>query len=234
MDSQNKEDMLKKVLALGAVTVVIVAFVTMNNQSSMQQASGLRSETAQNAIKSSVNYVNDLNSVNQTNYMPVDGETGLVEESVSGKTKVTYKKVSSGVTSIIGQNANDDTGLLTIVYDITATNGDAYVGMDSNEVNFSVEKLVANMPYKLPNLNGVIATLTSSTCSITINNNCIIHEGDTERFKLYTVIQLPNVGNFGLYRVTLEGFHWAKTDLAQLNITKVLMYPYKTNWIYLN
>lgn len=235
MDSQNKEHTLKKVMVLGAIAVVMVSLVAVNNQGNMQQASSSRSVTSQTAMNLSANPANDMSMVGKTNYLSIEDESGQAEESISGKTKIKVEKISSATTMIDGGGTNDDTGFFVITYRITAVGGDVYVpvGTVNGDVDFLVQRKSNGNILSLSGVNSVV-TSNGFPCTVTVNNNCRVNEGEIVTFKLTTVVELPTIGTAGNYRIKMNGISWAKTDLPQLNIAKVFMYPYRTDWIYLN
>lgn len=94
MDPKNKEHTLKKVMVLGAIAVVIIAYAGVSNVNVSQQASSLRSPVAQN---SSLIYTPNNIPVYTEDQMIAGGGVKLTDEQ---STKL-EKEISKAFISIV-------------------------------------------------------------------------------------------------------------------------------------
>ena len=116
--------------------------------------------------------------------------------------------VSTNTDATTGTSANDDVGMFTIKYKVTATGGDLYIGSTTASHIYRVEKngttVVSNA------LSAAVVNNTDTT--MTSKGNYVIEEGESETFTLYITAPLPAVGTSGQYRAALTGIKWDSID----------------------
>ena len=123
--------------------------------------------------------------------------------------------VSTDTSATTGTSANDDVGLFTIKFKVTAFGESAYVSSSTVGYTYALDK-------------GGVSTSTALTSASIVNNtdtditavfgNYMIEDGETEQFTL--TVSLPmsaGTHTSGQYRVSLTGVKWSTTDETVVN-----------------
>ncbi|MES3031431.1 MAG: peptidoglycan-binding protein [Patescibacteria group bacterium] len=114
--------------------------------------------------------------------------------------------VSVNESVVAGESANDDVGVFSITYRLTASGGAAYI--PSNFTDYIVEK--SGSVVSSANIGAVVVNNTDLTQ--TSSGNYKIEDGDSETFTL--TVSVPNGGGLtaGQYRMRITGIKWGSTD----------------------
>jgi peptidoglycan hydrolase-like protein with peptidoglycan-binding domain len=141
--------------------------------------------------------------------------------------------VSTATDSTTGTSANDDVGLFTIKYKVTAIGDTVYVSSlaTSAGLTYAVDK-------------GGTATTSNSMSASLVNNddttltsvgNYEIEEGESETFTLSVSVPLGTGGTSGQYRLALTGVKWDTTDdISMDNTYSSALDEFKTAYKVLN
>lgn len=127
--------------------------------------------------------------------------------------------------------ADNDTGTFEIRFRVTAFGGDVYIpsGTSTSAVLYAVDRAGVTTN------NGVNAVLVANGgTDVSSNGNYRIDEGETAAFTLTASVSLPQAGDAGLYRLTLNGINWNTTDDINSNNTDNFSEEFKTQYIDLN
>ncbi len=125
--------------------------------------------------------------------------------------------ISTNETITSGNSSNDDTGLFTIKFKVTAIGDAIYISSLSTSagVTYAVDK-------------GGTATTANTITAAIVNNtdntktsvgNFLIEEGDSEDFTLSVSVPLGTGGTTGQYRAALTGLKWDTTDDTSMDNT---------------
>ncbi len=131
-----------------------------------------------------------------------------------------------------GPNSNDDIGLFSIKFRVTAIEGNIYVPtIASTATNFTVERNGLATTTK-----NISASLVDNTdTSLTQMGNYLVEEGESEDFTLTVAVPLGSGLNSGLYRTSLTGFKWSTVDrVSPSNVYTTNLDSFKTAYKVLN
>lgn len=141
--------------------------------------------------------------------------------------------VSTATDATVGTSANDDIGLFTIKYKVTAIGDTIYISSlaTTDGVTYQVDK-------------GGTATTVSPTAGALVNNtdtdlttvgNYMIEEGESETFTLTVSVPLGALGTSGQYRLALTGVKWdTSDDTSMANTYSSDLDTFKTEYKVLN
>lgn len=165
-----------------------------------------------------------ISSVSATNrsYIVVENESGdalvdstektgtITGEAQQFRTKgigLTLVSVSEDAT--VGTSANDDIGLFTIKYKVTAVGDTMYVSsLTTTDIGWAVDKSGT-----ATSSNTIVASLVNNTdTTLTSVGNFMISEGTSETFTLSISVPLGTGGTSGQYRAALTSLEWDTTD----------------------
>jgi len=138
--------------------------------------------------------------------------------------------VSATTTLTSNPNPNDDIGVFKITFDVTALGGDIYVPSSASKYPYQIDR--AGTVIGSAGQTSVLVCTTS--CTAASNGNYVIYGGQTERFELYTTLNLSQSGTTsGLYRMVLDRINY---NLNSTNIysTYFINPSYKTSYLGLN
>lgn len=140
---------------------------------------------------------------------------------------------STATSATTGTSSNDDVGLFTIKYRVTAIGDSIYISSlgTTAGVTYSVDK-------------GGTATSSNTMSSAVVNNtdttlttvgNYLIEEGQTETFTLSISVPLGAGGTSGQYRASLTGVKWdTNDDISMDNTYSSELDSFKTSYAVLN
>lgn len=141
--------------------------------------------------------------------------------------------VSTATDATTGTSANDDVGLFTIKYKVTAIGDTIYI---------SSLATTAGITYQVD--KGGTATSSNTMSSSLVNNddttltsvgNYTIEEGETETFTLSVSVPLGAAGTSGQYRAALTGVKWdTSDDISMDNTYSSALDEFKTAYKVLN
>lgn len=131
-----------------------------------------------------------------------------IEVLESALPQVTF--VSAETDATTGTSANDDVGMFTIKYKVTAVGGNVYIASTTASHIYRVDRNGA--PVVSSALSAAVVNNTDST--LTAKGNYVIEEGESDTFTLYISAPLPAIGTSGQYRAALVGIKWDSVDTA--------------------
>ena len=141
--------------------------------------------------------------------------------------------VSTVTSATTGTSANDDVGLFTIKYKITAIGDTVYVSSlaTSAGLTYSVDKSGT-----ATSSNSIGASVVNNTdTNMTSVGNYDINDGESETFTLSISVPLGTGGTSGQYRAALTGVKWSTTDSTSLgNTYSSELDSFKTEYAVLN
>jgi peptidoglycan hydrolase-like protein with peptidoglycan-binding domain len=125
--------------------------------------------------------------------------------------------VSTATDATTGTSANDDIGLFTIKYKVTAIGDTIYVSSlaTSAGVTYTVDK--SGTATTSNSITGAIVNNDDTT--LTATGNYEIEEGESETFTLSVAVPLGAQGTSGQYRLALTGVKWDTSDDTSLDNT---------------
>jgi hypothetical protein len=145
--------------------------------------------------------------------------------------KLALDSTATGATT--GTSANDDVGLFTIKYKVTAIGDTVYISSLSTTagVTYSVDKSGT-----ATSSNSISAALVNNTdTTLTSVGNYEIEEGQTETFTLSVSVPLGTGGTSGQYRTALTGVKWdTSDDTSMANTYSSELDSFKTAYAVLN
>jgi len=141
--------------------------------------------------------------------------------------------ISIGGEATTGTSANDDVGLFTIKFKVTAFGDNIYVSSLATTagLTYTVDKSgVATSS------NAITASLVNNDdATLTSVGNYLIEDGDSEDFTLSISVPLGTGGTSGQYRASLTGFKWDTNDDTSMDNTYTSdMDAFKTAYKVLN
>lgn len=136
--------------------------------------------------------------------------TGEAQEFRTNGIKLTL--VSTDTDATTGTSANDDVGLFTIKYKVTAIGDTIYISSlaTSAGLTYSVDK--SGTATSSTAITGAVVNNDDTT--LTSVGNYEIEEGESETFTLSVSVPLGTGGTSGQYRTALTGVKWSTTDVA--------------------
>lgn len=139
--------------------------------------------------------------------------------------------VSTATDATTGTSANDDVGLFSIKFKVTAIGDTVYLSSLIGSYTFSVDK-------------GGTATVATSQSGAIVNNtdtdktavgNYAIEDGESETFTLSVSVPLSSAGTSGQYRAALTGVLWdTSDDTSPANTYSSNLDSFKTDYEVLN
>lgn len=141
--------------------------------------------------------------------------------------------VSTNTDAQVGTSVNDDIGLFTIKFKVTAVGSDVYLSSvaGAKGVQFLVDR--AGVPALSAGVQAALANVTDT--DLTAAGLYRIDEGNGETFQLTATAQLPAAGTAGQYRASVTGIKWGVTDNVNLpNFLNTGLEALKTSYKALN
>ncbi len=150
--------------------------------------------------------------------------------SYSDATPVT-SFVSASTDVVYGTSANDDVGMFTIKFKVTAVGGDVYLPSNASAYSYMVDRAGAVLSPSL-----TTSTVSNNTnLSKTANGNYLIEEGESQTLTMTVSASNSLIRESGQYRVALTGIKWGTTDSSATSKTLILANnAFVTNYIVLN
>ena len=139
--------------------------------------------------------------------------TGEAQEFRTNGIKLTL--VSTATDATAGTSTNDDVGLFTIKYKVTAIGDTIYVSSlaTSAGLTYTVDK--SGTATSSNTITGALVNNTDTT--LTATGNYMIEEGESETFTLSVSVPLGAQGTSGQYRTALTGVKWSTSDLNSMS-----------------
>jgi peptidoglycan hydrolase-like protein with peptidoglycan-binding domain len=140
--------------------------------------------------------------------------------------------VSVDEDATVGTSANDDVGLFTIKYKVTAIGDTMYVSsLTSTDIVYAVDK-----GGTATSSVTITATLVNNTdTDLTSVGNFMINEGESETFTLSISVPISAASGSGQYRATLTSLDWdTEDDTDMTNTYNSNMDTFKTDYKVLN
>ncbi len=172
------------------------------------------------AIRANKKNIGSSYDVSDSTFQIVSGDT-----TASSSPVVTFVSANTSVTT--GQGTNDDIGTFQIKYKVKAVGSDVYVYRLPTMLDYVVDR------------NGVSVASTTSVLEADTNampttkGNYRIPKGGEMAFTLTVTAALPQAGNAGQYRLTLQKLSWAPTETSSY-ISLPLGPEFKTSYQVLN
>jgi peptidoglycan hydrolase-like protein with peptidoglycan-binding domain len=141
--------------------------------------------------------------------------------------------VSTATSATTGTSANDDVGLFTIKYKVTAIGDTVYISSlaTSAGITYSVDK--GGTATTSVTIVGALVNNTDTT--LTSVGNYEIEEGQSETFTLSVSVPISAASGSGQYRTALTGVKWDTTDDTSMDNTySSELDSFKTEYAVLN
>ncbi|MEK7646214.1 MAG: peptidoglycan-binding domain-containing protein [Patescibacteria group bacterium] len=121
--------------------------------------------------------------------------------------------LSTETDATTGTSANDDIGLFTIKFKITAIGDTMYVSSVATSTTSGYNYVIDKGGVATAALTQTSSIVNNTDTDVSTNGNYVIEDGESENFTLSISVPLGTGGTSGQYRAALTGVKWDTTDV---------------------